>query len=383
MQLGSASGLGGAQELRNTAAFGFRYQYLAGGVNTGNGWSTWNSNGTFVNNYVAESRSVGMIPVFTYYMMYQSNPGVSMGEPQGIYANITNASTMTSYFNDLKLFFQRANEAGGLTVLHVEPDLWAYLQQRATNDDSRTVAMKVGTSGQADVAGLPDNAAGFGQAIARLRDRYAPNVDIGFHFSSWSVGGDWVYSDPPDSTVDGLGVRNANFYNSMFLNSTGSRFDIAFNDLSDRDAAFKQYVYGDNGTSWFNANDYRRSTVFIGAFVRTAHLRVVIWQIPQGNTKMRAENNTWNHYQDNKVEWLLEDAGRGHLSAYANAGVVAFLFGRGADGPTCACDANNDGVTNPAAINGNNRTSLSSDDDGGYFDERSVLYYQTGAMALP
>ena len=27
------------------APFGFRYQYLAGGVNTGPGWSTWNPTG--------------------------------------------------------------------------------------------------------------------------------------------------------------------------------------------------------------------------------------------------------------------------------------------------------------------------------------------------
>src|ERR1700730_13022272 len=25
----------------------YRFQYLAGGVNTGNGWETWNANGTF------------------------------------------------------------------------------------------------------------------------------------------------------------------------------------------------------------------------------------------------------------------------------------------------------------------------------------------------
>ena len=33
-----------------------------------------------------------------------------------------------------------------------------------------------------------------------------------------------------------------------------------------------------------------------------------MWQIPLGNTKMRAQNNTWGHYQDNRPEWLLDDA---------------------------------------------------------------------------
>src|SRR4051812_39451323 len=36
-----------------------RYQYLTGGVNTGNGWATWNSNGTFATNYLNASASAG------------------------------------------------------------------------------------------------------------------------------------------------------------------------------------------------------------------------------------------------------------------------------------------------------------------------------------
>jgi hypothetical protein len=364
--------------LRQVAPFGFRYQYLSGGVNTGNGWATWNPNGDFVTYYVQESRAAGVVPVFSYYQLFQSNPGVSQGEPAGVYTNLTTPATMASYYNDLKLFFQKAGAAGGMTVLHVEPDLWAYIQQHATNDNAATVPVQVGSSGQADVAGLPNNAAGFAQAIVRLRDRYAPNVLLGYHFSAWGTGTDIIYSDPSDATVDSLGVRTGRFEQSL-----GARFDIAFTDLADRDAAFKQFVYGDGGGSWYNADDYRRSTVYIGAFVRTANLRVVLWQVPQGNTKMRAENNTWNHYQDNKVEWLLDDPGRTHLNAYAQAGVVAVLYGRGADGPTCACDANKDGVTNPAPINGNTGTSLNADDDGGYFKQRAAAYYNTGPLALP
>ena len=108
-----------------------------------------------------------------------------------------------------------------------------------------------------------------------------------------------------------------------------------------------------------------------------------MWQIPLGNTKMRAMNNAWDHYQDNKVEWFFDDPGRANLSAYARAGVIAFLFGRGADGATCACDAAADGVTNPPAIGANTRASLNADDDGGYFRERAAAYYATGVMALP
>ena len=100
-----------------------------------------------------------------------------------------------------------------------------------------------------------------------------------------------------------------------------------------------------------------------------------MWQIPLGNRQMRAEDNTWGHLQDNRVEWLLGKHSARHLKAYRRAGVIAFLFGGGADGTTCACDAQHDGITNPPAIGGNNRMSLNADDDGGLFREFARRFY--------
>src|SRR5262249_34752222 len=70
------------------------------------------------------------------------------------------------------------------------------------------------------------------------------------------------------------------------------------------------------------------------------------------------------------------------LDAYRRAGVVAFLFGPGAPGTTCACDATGDGVTSPAPIDGNVGLSLSADDDGGFFRWKASAYYAPGAMPL-
>jgi hypothetical protein len=362
-----------------TTDYGFRYQYLAGGVNTGNGWANWNADGAFATYYIQDSVASGIIPVFTYYMMYQSSPGNSQGEATGNYNNLQNVATMTAYYNDLKLFFQRAGAfPNNMVILHVEPDLWGYMQQRASNDNASTVPSKVAATGLADLAGLPDNFSGFARAIDRLRDLYAPNVVLAYHLSIWGTGNDITYSDPSDATVDGLATRSGNFFTSL-----QSGFDILFAEFSDRDSGFKQYQYNDGGASWFNANDFRRHLRYMSKFREVAGKRIVLWQIPQGNTKMRAMNNTWNHYQDNRPEWLLDDPTRAHLADYINAGVVAFLFGRGANGATCACDANGDGVTNPASINGNDLMSLSADDDGGFFTQKAQLYYTTGAMTLP
>ena len=364
--------------MKSTAPFGFRYQYLSAGVNTGYGWAHWNSNGDFARHYIEDSVANGIVPVFTYYQLYQSAPGNSMGEVDGVAANLQNASTMAAYYADLKLFFQKAGAFPNKTVvLHVEPDMWGYLQKRSSNDNGTSVAVKVGSSGMADVAGLPDNAAGLARAIVRLRDQYASNVVLGYHMSIWGTGTDIQYSKPNDATTDALATRAANFYLSL-----GADFDVAFAEFSDRDAGFKQAQYGDGGASWFTAADFARHARFLKTFSNAAQERVVLWQIPLGNTKMRAQNNTWGHYQDNRVEWLFDDPSRTHLQTYIDSGVVAFLFGGGASGVTCACDGNNNGVTNPAPINGNTLMSLNADDDGGFFNQKVSAYYSTGAMQL-
>ncbi len=377
LQLGTSDSPGGATAMKATTQFGFRYQYLAGGVNTGNGWTNWNANAEFATYYIQESQAAGITPVFTYYQIYQSTPGINQGEVAGVYGNLQNTSTMTAYWGDLTLFFQKAGAAGGPVVLHVEPDMWGYMQQRATGDNSASVPAKVAGSGNADLVGLPDTVAGFAQAVIRLRDRYAPNVTLGYHISVWGTGDDPVYSNPSDAAMDALGARAAAFYTSL-----GANFDIAFAEFSDRDAGFKQAIYGDGGASWWDAEDFRRNVRFLGKFSTLTQKRIVMWQIPFGNTKMRAVNNTWGHYQDNRVEWLLDEPSRAHLTEYLNAGVVAFLFGGGAGGTTCGCDGTGDGLTNPAPINGNTGASLNSDDDGGFFRDRAKAYYTAGAISL-
>ena len=377
LELGLNAGLGGAAATAAMAPFQFRYQYLAGGVNTGAGWASWSDDGQFVIEYARESDANGMMPVFTYYMIRHSIPGSGQGEAEGVFNNLQDASTMSAYWSDLRLFFQRAAAYGDPVVLHVEPDLWGYLQQRTRDDDASSVPTQVAATGIPELAGLPDDASGFGQAIVRLRDAYAPNVLLGYHLSIWGTGDDIANSDPPEARIDALANRAADFYNSL-----AADFDVAFAEFSDRDAGFKQYVYDDGGASWWDADDFARHRIFLAAFSQATQKRIVMWQIPFGNTKMRAQDNTPNHYQDNRVEWLLDDPGRVHLLEYVDAGVIAFLFGRGAGGTTCPCDANEDGVTNPPPINGNDARSLNADDDGGFFRQKAAAYYAAGRLSL-
>ena len=211
LQLGMADGPGGAAALKQTAPFGFRYQYLSAGVNTGYGWATWNANGDFAKFYIQDSVANGIVPVFTYYNMRQSLPGANESEAQGDYDNMQNTQTMTAYYNDLKLFFQKAGAfPSSKVVLHVEPDLWGYLEQRASGDDASTVLGEGGGDGPA----RPRRAAGQRRPASRRRSRgcatrYAPNVILGYHLSIWGTGQDLTYSDPSDATVDALATKAA------------------------------------------------------------------------------------------------------------------------------------------------------------------------------
>ena len=94
-------------------------------------------------------------------------------------------------------------------------------------------------------------------------------------------------------------------------------------------------------------------------------------------------DDTWGHYQDNRVEWFLDDPGGTHLALWRDAGVIALLFGGGAGGTTCACDGagRRRRRTRPRST-ATPAPSLSADDDGGYFRERAAAYYASGGLDL-
>ncbi len=380
MQLGMRDDEGGADALRQSTKLGIRYHYLSGGVNTGGGWSTWTKGGgSFVSGFVDDSVGHGFLPVFSYYQLRESLPGRNQGEEQGDLDNLRNPSTMKAYYQDLRLFFQKAGETGQATVLHVEPDLWGYIQRRASGGDASTVPASVASSGMSELAGLPDDASGFARAIVKLRDTYAKNVLLGYHLSVWGTGVDIGDADPSDGRVDELAAQSASFYAGLH-----APFDLLFAEYADRDAGYRQNVDGGGTFGWWDSGDYARNVRYLGGVAQATGKRVVMWQVPLGNTQMRAMNNTPGHYQDNRVEWLLDGtAGRDHLKAYADAGVIAFLFGPALPNATCACDAMRDGVTNPSPVGNATRASLGADDDGGLFRSLANTYYTAGAVTLP
>lgn len=370
----------GAADLRATTKLEARYHYLAGGVNTGHGWTTWaGGDGSFVSGYIADSQASGFMPVFSLYQLRPSQPGIGYAdESQGDLLNLRTRATMRAFFSELQTFFTQAAEAGGPVVLQVEPDLWGYAQvATGDSDDAARIPAQVAATGLEDLAGLPNTVAGFAQAVVRLRNHYARNVVLGYHLSIWGTGVDIARQDSSDVQVDTLAGRSSSFYRSLHAN-----FDVLFAEFADRSAGYARKVNGDAG-GWWDADDFARHARYLGDVSSRLDRRVVLWQIPLGNRLMRAADNTGFHYQDNRVEWLLGDGAPGHLAAYERAGVIGLLFGKAQPTDTCACDAAGDGLTNPLTINGNRLLSLSADDDGGYFRRQANAYYAAGTQPLP
>ncbi len=347
----------------------YRYQYLTGGVNTGEGWTTWNNPpGAFVDMYLQESGSHGYIPVLTYYQVVASAP-----DPwnEDVSLKLQNVSTMQAYYQECKLLMQKAGAYGGPVIVHVEPDLWGYMQQDY-GDNAAAVPVKVAASGFGEVAGYANTAAGFAQALVHLRDVYAPNVVLGYHFSAWATGVDLILNG-----ADPIATADQTF---AFYQSLGTNFDLIFFDPSDRDAAY--YQLWDGGAHWWNDADFVTYRTFVGRLVEKTGRRAMLWQVPVGNTLYRSENNDQGHYQDNRVQYWLGN--RQHLVEYADAGVMAVLYGAGLPYVTTMyTDEMADGITNPAPINGNNLVAQYADDDGGYLRLEGAQYYQQGAVPLP
>jgi hypothetical protein len=364
----------------------YRYAYLAGGVNTGEGWQNYGTN--WAQNYVADTRAHGQIPGFVYYNILQSLPA------NDEYGNLQNASTMLSYYQDFKALLQQMND-GQPAFIAVEPDLDGVMMQNGTNhnDDASGQPAKVASTGMSELQGLPDNFRGYWQALVRLRDQYAPAVVLGQDLSLWGTGDDLIVSLRNDPNYDwrSNADRVARYHNSF-----GPGYELNFFSPRDRDAAYYLSAYGSNRWWWDdNSREPRFSTM--AAWLSRIDMamggkRALLWQVPNGNRVERAENNTDGHYQDDFAEyWLNPTSGRSNMGAWANSGVIGIMFGAGAGGQSHYFDAAGDGVTNPAPLATpgnpmgvvNNQTSTVSDDDGGYIRVYGGQYYAQGPVPLP
>jgi len=377
----------------------YRYQYLCCGVNTGSGWETWNSpTGQFAAWYMANSTSGGAsyIPVFTYYELLQSNPAVGSNELDKDYSNLNNASTMASYYANFKLLMTLANTYGKTVIVHVEPDFWGYMQQKAKANGwsaANQVPAQVAGSGSSDLSGYADTLQGFACGLMHLRDLYDPNgnVLLGIHASMWSSGLDVASSTDPTLDAVAQADLTSSFLNSACMASNpygGGAWDVVFNDIDDHDAGWWE-SHGSNQwfTHWWDPTNttFPNFARYLG-WVSELHAKTsrpqVVWQVPVGNQYFLTMNNTCGHYQDNVAQYILA-----HPQSFKAAGLIAVLFGAGNACQSTYTDAANDGVTNNSGVATtdlagfcaacNTHVPTWPDDDGGFLRVFVGRYYGT------
>jgi hypothetical protein len=399
--LGVGAGAGDTWMPQSGIPWDFRFQYLVGGVNTGSGWETWNANGTFALNYANESAQHGYIPMFPYYELLQSSGSCgACGEGQKDVTNLNTPSLMQAYYANFALLMKRLGPGtydgiagfGKTALINVEPDFsGGYAVQAANNvngacfgfcsgqgNDPNLLKASVASSGFADVAAYPNTYTGFTQALAHLRDVYAPNVVLGYDVSPWATGNDIGLDTSTTTNGAALGQQVG-----AFLSKVGPH-DVLFNDPLDRDAGQYKYVYGQN-RFWDRLNvtfpNFARWEQYLhGAITTDANKPLYLWQVPLGNQYFDTVNNTDGHYQDNRAEYIF-----GHVPELIQTGIAGAMFMPGNAGNTTYNDARADGTTNPASFcttdglsSGqicNNHTSTAADDDGGFVRMSAQQYY--------
>ena len=372
----------------------YRFTYLAGGVNVQNNWLTWQDPakppGQYALDYMTLSTAspASYIPVFTWYQLLQSLPSTGSTELDRDYNNLNNSATMSSYYASFKVLMQKSAQYGAPVVVHIEPDFWGYMQQKAAGGDASSISAMVRSSGFAEAAAFPDNLVGFASELKFLRDTYAPNALLAMHASMWSSSIDLASNTDPNLNP----VAEAD-KTSTFLNSAGAAsWDAVFNDVDDHNAAWWELAscgtppcVSQYSTHWWDTNNvkfpnFSRYLSWVGELHAKTALPQVVWQVPMGNQYFLTMNNTCGHYQDNVAPYFIAHAG-----ALFNAGLVAVLFGPGNACQTNYDDSqkdlitNNNGVPTTDLLGGcnacNTNTSVWLDDDGGYLRIFVGRYY--------
>jgi hypothetical protein len=317
------------------------------------------------------SLRVGSLPVFVWTVLLTGvcDACYDMAHTLG---RLNDPGEMKRWFSTYKRFLTAAATVKGQVVLHVEPDLWGYAQLKGNPDQ---VPVALAATRLPELRGEPDNLAGFSRAVVFLRDRYAPNVLLGWNLREWGAGANLFEDNPPPDELARMATSASRYYHAL-----GARYDLAFFSASngfDSDDPHRDSSTG----AW--PPDAENMARYLRMFVQQSGLRVVLDLLPLGNRRMRAMNNTSHHYQDDRVEWYLGPNGRTHLLALSQAGVIGLIFGGlWSDDSTCACDRAHDGITNPEPIGSNTTRSYNADDDGGLFRHLANEYSRQGTLPL-
>jgi len=236
--------------------------------------------------------------LFTWYSLRDLGDLAGLNDGTDEVKVINRADLLTRYLNDYRFFLRTIGKSQDL--IDLEPDFWGFARALG---NLHQVPAQVRSANPTDCGSQENSASGLAQCLIAMARKYAPNAGVGLHLScfDWQTDVKKCQSDYRD-----LGAQAA---------------DFVVSDISDRDAGwYAQPAHGGLNTFW---TDQKAAAAlgFYKTMSETIGKPVVLWQIPVGNM---AQNNTPNHYQDDKVDWLFS-----HMKQVADAHVAALLFGAG------------------------------------------------------
>jgi len=282
------------------------YAYLVGLPGQG-GWPDWNEGGWFVNILADTARNHGVVPMFTVYSM------AAAGENN--VASLTDPAYMGPYWEAARLLFERLADFGDPSIVHLEPDFWAFAQHAQANPEDLEVL--VGSLVD-ECESEPDTVVGMGRCWVTLARQYAPEALVGFHASAWAGGTEDI-------------VR--------YLRAIGSdSADLVVTDMLDRDAGCFEAGEDPNcqrtegGWYWDETNqtspNFHEHLEWARAISEGLGKPMMWWQVPFG-VPSETPGGAAGHYRDNRVKYIFE-----HVDEFAAAGGVGAVFGVGAANQT-------------------------------------------------
>ncbi len=301
-------------------------------------WGCWNGNTTAPGTYVTWRDSVTAQATYqgsprpqrmlwSWYSLRDLGDMAGEGDGPGEVKAINRADLLTQYLDDYRFFLQKIGKSHDM--IDLEPDFWGYVQSLG---DPHQVPAKVTSADPKDCGSQENSAAGLSRCLISMARTYAPNATVGLHLTCWN----WQ-SDTPGciKTYRSLGAENA---------------DVLVTDVSDRDAGwYAQPAHGGSDHFWTDQKA-AAALAFYRTMAESIGKPVALWQIPLGNM---AQNNTLNHYKDDKVDWFFA-----HMDQVAAAHVDALLFGAGQGEQT------------------------SVETDGGNLIGKTIAYHTAGGTAL-
>ncbi|MFE2877352.1 RICIN domain-containing protein [Streptomyces roseus] len=272
-------------------------------------WGCWNGSTTAPGTYVtwrdakaAQATYQGKPRpqkfLWTWYSLRDLGDAAGQGDGPGEVQAINRADLLTRYMNDYRFFLQKIGTSHDM--IDIEPDFWGYVRSLG---NPHQVGAQVRAANPTDCGSQENSAAGLAQCLISMAHKYAPNTGAGLHLTCW----DWQNNTQACvKDYADLGAKNADFLAT---------------DVVDRDAGWYALPANGGRDTFWNDQKATAQLAFYKTMAESVGKPVVLWQIPVGNM---AQNNTRNHYKDDKVDWLLS-----HMDQVANAHIAGLLFGAG------------------------------------------------------